>query len=184
MEKAPVVESAPAVVERPVHVLALSARTPDALGELVAKYREHLATSQDRFEDVCFTANAGRAHFAHRLAVVASSKSEAIAELGKATPAHRERAQKVRIAFLFTGQGSEYSSMGRELYESSPVFRAALERCDKAVPVLDALYGSDAELIQELAKARACLFAIEYGLAELWRHWGAEPSFVMGHGAV
>ena len=88
--------------------------------------------------DVCYTAAAGRSHFAHRLAAVVESKEQAASALlsyaagepaaglaSAVAPAN----QAPKIAFLFTGQGSQYAGMGRELYQTQPSFRRALDQC-------------------------------------------------------
>ena len=81
---------------------------------------------------------AGRAHLEHRAAVVARSLDEAgdklsSVALGQPAPGivigQVVPGTKPRIAFLFTGQGSQYVGMGRELYETQPTFRRALDRC-------------------------------------------------------
>jgi len=79
--------------------------------------------------------------------------------------------------------------MGRELYESQPVFRGVLERCDELLggylehPLLGVLYPEDGEgvLLDQTRYTQPALFALEYALAELWKSWGIEPDVVMGH---
>jgi acyl transferase domain-containing protein len=97
------------------------------------------------------------------------------------------RSQKPgRIGYLFTGQGSQYAGMGRELYAGSEVFREAVERCSlvwkeqTGASLREALYERGDEL-KEAQVAQPALFAIEYGLAELWRSWGIEAGLVLGH---
>ncbi len=180
-------------IDRQRHVLALSAKTPDALRELARRYQERLADAASNIAagDVCFTANAGRSHFEHRLAVTGTT----IADLRHALAARAASIVEVdaplapRIAFMFTGQGSQHAGMGRELYETQPVFASALARCDEIYrdatgeSLLDAIYpaADDDARINETAVAQPALFAIEYSLAELWRSWGVAPSAVIGH---
>jgi malonyl CoA-acyl carrier protein transacylase len=186
-------------IERPVHLLTLSAKTEKALGELAQRYADFLGTHPEvSLADVCFTANTGRSHFEHRLAVVAESTSQLQSTL-EAFAAGKETAGLVRsqanskkrpkIAFLFTGQGSQYVGMGRQLYETQPVFRQTLERCDEILrpylklPLLEVLYpklGENSPL-DETAYTQPALFALEYALFQLWKSWSIEPTAVMGH---
>src|SRR5690606_29949602 len=140
--------------ERPVEVLTLSARDEAALGELASRYAAHLeAHAELRFQDVAHTANVGRAHLPHRAALVARTAEEARSGLvalaeGREDVGLRRGVVERRpeVVCLFTGQGSPYAGMGRELYESSPVFRSALDRCaavlegELEVPLLEVLY--------------------------------------------
>lgn len=91
--------------------------------------------------------------------------------------------------FLFTGQGAQYTQMARQLYDTEPEFRRTLERCNELLrphldqPLLAVLYpDSDSpSLLDRTDYTQPALFAVEYALAELWRSWGIEPSWVMGH---
>ena len=189
--------SSPPTVERPLHVLALSARTQNALGELVHRYRAHLeSVPDDRVADVCFTANAGRSHFQHRLAVVVDSRRSALEQLRKIENGEDPRGAlrgdggtAPRVAFLFTGQGSQHLGMGRALYDSQPAFRRTLDECDAILEkelhqrIVPILYGSDADAaaLDETGYTQPILFSLEYALAQLWRSWGVEPAAVIGH---
>src|SRR5690606_3932214 len=185
-------------VDRPVHVLVVSGREERALREYAGRYAERLGEGEEELSlaDVAHTANTGRAQFGHRAAVVAETVEEARAAL-EAVAAGREAAGVIagkvppgdppRVAFLFTGQGSQYMGMGRGLYESAPVFRDALERCDALlrgeleVPLLEVLYGGRGDLLDRTEYTQPALFALEYALSELWRSWGVEPTVVLGH---
>ena len=93
-----------------------------------------------------------------------------------------------RVAFLCTGQGSQYPQMGQDYMETEPVFRAAMEKCAKILSgvldkeLLEVIYGAgDVELINQTRYAQPALFALEYSLAELWRSHGVVPDVIMGH---
>jgi amino acid adenylation domain-containing protein len=78
VEEAPEIESAPPPTERPFHVLTLSAKSDAALRDLAARYKDYLVSDpRESISDICFTANTGRSHFRHRLALVCSSAEDA-----------------------------------------------------------------------------------------------------------
>jgi myxalamid-type polyketide synthase MxaB len=191
-----------AAVERPLHGFTISAKTDAAMRELAGRYATALTDpALGCLEDICHTANAGRSHFEHRLATVVASASElqqrlsdlsageepAEVRLGRVPP------DRPKIAMLFTGQGSQYPGMGRELFDTQPVFRDALERCNAVLrdylerPLLEVLYpaeqSSDAQRqwINQTAYTQPALFALEYALAECWQSWGVRPHIVLGH---
>jgi acyl transferase domain-containing protein len=97
--------------------------------------------------------------------------------------------QSPRLAFLFTGHGAQYAGMGCRLYEQSAVFREALEACEAAFrpyldhPLHDVLYHPNLapRLLDSMTYAQAGLFALEYGLTQVWQSWGVRPTAVMGH---
>jgi acyl transferase domain-containing protein/SAM-dependent methyltransferase len=198
LEEAPATAPVAAVKDRPTHLLALSARSDVALVELAGRYLTTLSTSSAKLADLCHTANAGRSHFAHRLAVRGQTAAQMIEALkafieGREHEAlatgHTEGAVRPQVAFLFTGQGAQYVGMGRALYDSSPVFRAALDACDAALKphldrgLLELIFPPDGQAspINETAYAQPVTFAIEYALATLWRSWGVEPVALVGH---
>ncbi len=189
VEEAPVAGERKRERERPLHVLALSARSEAALAQLGAKYADALSGEAGaELGDICYTANAGRAHFEQRVAVVGSSAEELRTKLQAALPGQTVQAREgIRAAFLFPGQGAQYAGMGKELYETQPVFRRALEECAELLkgeieePLLDVLWGASTQLLDETAYTQPALFAVEYALAVLWRSWGIEPSVVLGH---
>ncbi|MCP3102824.1 type I polyketide synthase [Myxococcus sp. K15C18031901] len=195
IEEAPVVSRPAAEHQRPVHLLSLSARTEDALDALVEAHEAALPEDAVSLGDWCFTANAGRSHFEHRAAVTGATSTELRAALARLRevglrPAMEPRrgAERPRPVFLFTGQGTLRPGVGRELFETWPVFREALQRCSEVLAPLmgarleDVLFGGDsAALLQDSRCAQPTLVAVEYALAELWASWGIRPGAVLGH---
>ncbi len=198
LEEAPAAEPRTIENERPLHVFTLSARDEPAFRDLSARYARALAENNLPVGDLCYTANAGRAHFSHRLALTGTSAEQLQGkllavmngeEVAGAFYGHVTSTRRPKIAFLFTGQGSQYADMGRQLYDTEPVFRSALDRCDALLrpylerPLLSVLYPAPGEEtpLDDTAYTQPALFAIEYALAELWASWGVKPSVVMGH---
>ncbi|MBB2988763.1 acyl transferase domain-containing protein/NADPH:quinone reductase-like Zn-dependent oxidoreductase/acyl carrier protein [Mycolicibacterium iranicum] len=189
----------PEAQDPPIHVLPLSARSPEALVSLAQRYENWLTAHPDAdLGEVCLTAGTGRSHFEHRAALVVDSLAAArdgLADLAQ----NRQRPGVVRgehvhrptTAWLFTGQGSQYPGMARELFDTEPVFAETVTRCADAVegmlsrPLLDVMFangrGPSGESLRHTSFAQPALFAVEMGLARLWQSWGLEPDVVLGH---
>ncbi|GHO44998.1 type I polyketide synthase [Ktedonospora formicarum] len=186
-------------VERETHILALSARSEQGVKELARRYVRYLdSTPTALLADICYTAGTGRTHFAYRQALISSSLEELRTQLNAlsagevvadSASGRVPQGERARIAFLFTGQGSQYIGMARQLFETQPVFREAMERCEQILsrylsqPLLSVIYPGEgtSSPLDETAFTQPALFALEYALAELWRSWGVEPDIVLGH---
>jgi amino acid adenylation domain-containing protein/non-ribosomal peptide synthase protein (TIGR01720 family) len=188
----------PSAPARPWQLLVLSARSQPALATATRRLAEHLAghPRQD-LADVAYTLQVGRQRFAERRVLVCRNRADALAQLaaggdGEVLCSSEAKGDRP-LAFLFPGQGAQWPGMGRELYESEPVFRGAIDLCADALrshlalDLRSALYpdGGDTpanrERLTATAFAQPALFATEYALARLWMAWGLEPEVMAGH---
>nr|AEU11005.1 NpnA [Nostoc sp. 152] len=188
LEQPPTIEPITPEVERPLHLLTLSAKTQSALEQLAFGYQNYIQTHSDvAIADICYTANVGREHFNHRLAIVVNSREQLLKQLTTKNISNHVK-QLPKIAFLFTGQGSQYINMGRELYETQPLFRQTLEQCNEILrpylehSLLEVLYTEqNSSLLNQTSYTQPAIFAVEYALYQLWKSWGIEPDVVIGH---
>ncbi|WFU79136.1 amino acid adenylation domain-containing protein [Bradyrhizobium sp. CIAT3101] len=195
-----VLEQAPARAEVPAtkssHLLVLSARSLTALERATDNLAEHLRSNPElNIADVAWTLQEGRREFDHRRIVVAGKVDEAVQMLSKREKVQtRSRSGEApEIYFMFPGQGSQHVDMAREIYESEPVFRTAVDRCAEilhphlGVDLRTLLYppagaGEDARrAVSDTIIAQPAIFTIEYGLAQLWMSWGIRPKAMVGH---
>ncbi|MCU1242055.1 MAG: amino acid adenylation protein [Candidatus Acidoferrum typicum] len=197
-----ILEEAPAQTsedsDRPTQLLVLSARSEQALENATDNLAEHLIANRAlSLADLAWTLQVGRRKFPHRRWAAVSSVSDAIEVLSQRD---RKRLQTRRNAndgdtvyFLFPGQGSQHSNMGRQIYESEPVFRQSVDHCCEILrshigeDLLPLLYpspdASDSEKLRltDTALAQPAIFTIEYALAQLWMSWGIQPQGMLGH---
>ncbi|MGF1541128.1 MAG: alpha/beta fold hydrolase [Pleurocapsa sp.] len=174
-------------------MLTLSAKTESALRDLVRQYGDYVTShSQVPVGDICFTANTGRNHWDIRMAIVARSHEELTAKLNDYLENRdlgiSSQKNSPKIAFLFTGQGSQYVGMGDRLYRTQPIFRKALDRCGEilqsylGMSLIEILYpNSESSLLDETIYTQPAIFSLEYALAQMWMDWGIIPNAVMGH---
>ncbi|MDJ0591875.1 MAG: SDR family NAD(P)-dependent oxidoreductase [Pleurocapsa sp. MO_226.B13] len=173
----------------PAYLLTLSAKNETALQQLAIKYQNFIQTHHGTsLRDICFTSNIGRHHFNYRYAVVAGDKQELVDKLSNISPGVIQPNNK--LAFLFTGQGSQYVGMAEQLYNTSTVFR---ENCDRCFQILQKymdipepdpssfLIPRSSFLLSQTEYIQPLLFTIEYSLAQLWLSWGVKPDVMLGH---
>ena len=177
-------------------LMTLSAKSADALVARVEQLLNWLNDNPDApIDDVCHTTNVSRSQFTFRFAAPARS----VAELKKHLEAwlrkvagnasSLQRTSSGPIAFMFSGQGSQYAGMAAKLYRTHAVFRNAMDQCHAlAEPYLeqglrDVIFAEDrnAALVDRTDYTQPALFAVEYALAELLKSWGIAPAAVIGH---
>ncbi len=186
VEEAPAREHKAIANDRPLHILALSARDETALHQLHESYVEALGSAREPIADICYSANVGRATFDHRLFVVGAGTEEIRQKLREKESEGSAHASNKKPVFLFPGQGAQFPGMGKQLYETQPIFRAAIDECatilkSEGIDLPAILWGADQENIHETASTQVALFAIEWALAQLWKSWSVEPAAILGH---
>jgi acyl transferase domain-containing protein len=145
---------------------------------------------------MAYTLQTGRKAFDHRLAVICQDPADLMKSLTSMDPSRCDEFETPRarpIAFMFSGQGSQYPTMAQGLYHSEPVFRANLDYCSE---LLKPLIGEDlrhllyatgipddsaAQWLNQTRITQPALFAVEYSLAQLWMSWGIRPQAMIGH---
>ncbi|WP_138898237.1 acyltransferase domain-containing protein, partial [Streptomyces chryseus] len=192
-----IVEEPPAPVVRGVlaqdsHLLRVSAADEPTLRALAGAYAERVAgISGEELGDVAFTANAGRAGHRFRAVVRGADGREVAAGLREVAtgglPVSRRGGAAAPVAFMFTGQGSQYAGMGRGLYAAEPVFRAALDECAGLlapyldVPLPDLLFGGATDRLDRTRYAQVGIVSVQVALVRWLESAGVRPDAVVGH---
>ena len=198
VEEAPRLPSATAVDGPPLFVL--SAQTAEGLRDLAAATADQLAkdgVSDSDVADMAATAALRRVHHDERLSVVGSTAVDLVERLRAAAAGQsrlgiargrREPGAPRRIAFVCSGQGNQWFGMARDLLAESDVFRSVVTDCDALLrahvswSLLDELSRpEDESRLERTEIAQPAIFAIQVGLAAVWRGWGITPDAVVGH---
>ena len=189
-----------------LNLLTLSAKSKSALEDLVQKYQVLIAESAVRSTDsiatICRATQTQRSHFNHRLTCLTESKQQLQQQLTDYL-ARKETAgvtqsivsnKTKQICWLFTGQSSQYVGMGEGLYNTQPVFKAALDSCAAILTryldrhLLEIIFTTDKNKTESQSReinrtvyTQPAIFSLEYALAQLWLSWGIKPDYVAGH---
>jgi amino acid adenylation domain-containing protein len=171
-------------------VLCVSGRTEVAALQAAANLAAHLAQHPETvLADAAFTLAAGRKAHEFRIAIAATDLASAQAQLKAAKP---RKAASRKLAFLFSGQGTQFAGMGKPLYDTEPAYRAVVDSCsDFLRPLLgldlrDLLFAgpTNAEAAARLERtefAQPAIYVTELALFELWQSWGIAPAAMLGH---
>jgi acyl transferase domain-containing protein/NADP-dependent 3-hydroxy acid dehydrogenase YdfG len=181
--------------------LVLSAQSKWSLRQQVESYIPLFKNNSTDFYRLCATINQTRSQFTWRLAIVADSALLVVAALEDFL---QEKSNVnlhydalpcdiggQKIAFMYTGQGSQYPAMGRALFEHQPIYREAFLQCDHYLSqhmdcsMAELLYGDNgattAHDLNQTQYTQPALFAFEYALSQFWLALGVKPQAVIGH---
>ncbi|MGW3852330.1 type I polyketide synthase, partial [Streptomyces fagopyri] len=186
----PAVEETNAGRPLPVTPWVVSGQSPAALRAQADRLLHHLRERPELHPaDVALALVGSRSAFGHRAVVRGTDREELL--VGLAAVAHGETQPGVahgaatagKIAFLFSGQGAQRLNMGRELYESYPVFASAFDAvcAHLGEGLRGVVFGEDAGLLNETGWTQPALFAVEVALFRLVESWGMSPDFLVGH---
>ena len=193
IEEAPAIESAGPARSR--QVLCVSGRTEAAARRAASELAGHLCeTAGVSLADAAFTLSVGRKAHDFRLAVSAEDAAEAHKKLAALAQASTPliKAARRSVAFQFSGQGTQFVGMGKELYTAESVYREVVDACAigardvLGIDLRDVLFAdaddeNAVERLQQTGFAQPALFVTELALATLWQSWGVEPAAMLGH---
>ncbi|ODB35868.1 hypothetical protein BB427_16300 [Pseudoalteromonas sp. BMB] len=183
--------------EQAVQLLVLSASSAKSLTRMNAELAKYLDSEpQVNLSDVAFTLQKGRKQLPFRQYHVAATRQQAVEVLKGAhnTDTVKMQHKKTDVYFMFSGQGTQYEQMAKDLYHAEPVFRDAMNLCanlikvHSSVDILQHIYpeqlvqDEQIELsIHDTIVTQPALFAVEYSLAKTLMSWGIQPAGAIGH---
>lgn len=143
----------------------------------------------DLLESLAFTLGQRRSVLSWRLAILAPTPDAMLQVLSDASTSPSRTTETPRIGFVFTGQGSQWAQMGRDLFHTYPAYARVIVEADRTLTSL----GANWSLIDEMEKPRessnidrpyiaqpACS-ALQIALVDLLASWGITPQSVIGH---
>jgi acyl transferase domain-containing protein/NRPS condensation-like uncharacterized protein len=183
---------------RSAEVLVLSAKTPTALETTTRNLVEYLRqTPEAQLADVAYTLQVGRRAFDYRRIVISRDAADVARSLEENDPlkvfTSTQAPRKRNVAFMFSGQGTQFVQMGRDLYETEQTFRRHVDACCEMLKphlgldlrtILYPPHNDSEKAAQQLRQTsitQPALFVIEYALAQLWIEWGIRPAAMIGH---
>ncbi|KAA6447680.1 type I polyketide synthase [Bacillus swezeyi] len=171
-------------------LMILSARSEEAVSQSAERLKRFLKENEQvPLEHISYTLQAGRKHFRYRQAFTASPLGITSTD-SKPTLSFKQPA----VVFMFSGQGSQYVNMGKELYEKEPVFQRELNRCFSIlkragdISLKEIMYPDNEKeaekarrLIGQTLYTQTALFSFEYALASLLMSKGVKAHYMIGH---
>ncbi|AGF56697.1 acyl transferase domain-containing protein/acyl-CoA synthetase (AMP-forming)/AMP-acid ligase II/acyl carrier protein/NAD(P)-dependent dehydrogenase (short-subunit alcohol dehydrogenase family) [Clostridium saccharoperbutylacetonicum] len=176
--------------EHDKHILALSANSKRSLQLKINNFVEYLKANKEmNLGDICYTENTCKTLFKYRSSIIAESIEDLINKLENLQIDNINCDGQHKIAFMFTGQGSQYVGMGRKLYEKLPIFREYVDECTEAFyphlnqKITDLIYGADADekILEQTNITQPVVFTMDYAFGKLLLDLGINPAYMLGH---
>lgn len=170
-------------------LLTISAASHKSLQRLITAYKDQLTTSSEQFRDFCIAANQRQPGLNYRRALYANNATDMTSQLEllqKQTSIGSVRNDR-KIAFLYSGQGAQYAGMGADLYAQNPVFRQAMNDCERLLKpllgrsILELMFDVDNQAIHLTQYTQPALFTLGYSLTKMWQSLGINPDVIIGH---
>jgi len=181
---------------KPLSLITWSAKTEASVGNYAEKLAGFVQNNKDtNVADIAATLQNTRADFNHRRFLIAGSTEELSAKLSatvETSSAKNLGSKASEVVFMFPGQGSQYINMGKGLYDTEPVFAAAVDECIELLKdspqadIFNVIYPAviDEEstaAIKNTFYTQPAIFIMEYAMAKLWISWGIQPAILTGH---
>jgi acyl transferase domain-containing protein/acyl carrier protein len=185
---------------REYQLILLSAKTATALQTKTTQLSDYIKSYHGdvNLADIAYTLKLGRRDFNHRRMVLCGDTREAVSSQENLTPGRVfDSVCEVvdrPVVFMFSGQGSQYVNMAKELYRQEPIFKENIDKCAEiSTPLLgidlrELVYPTKEKDIEKNAGqlkqtwlTQPVLFTIEYAMARLWMEWGIVPRGMIGH---
>jgi iterative type I PKS product template protein len=190
MEDGPEVPSSPSSDPRSTQVVTVSAKSLSAFKRTLARLETWVSGNQSSgLPDLAYTTTARRAHYTYRAALPVTSMSQLSSALKTVQEQNHSPIPLAtpQVAMAFTGQGSQYTAMGKQMFETSAQFRGDIEEFNEialrqGLPSIMPLINGEKE-VQTLPPTvvQLGMCCIQMALTRLWATWGITPSVVIGH---
>ena len=198
-DRRPSGEPSPAMARLAVYPWILSGKSPEALRDQANRLQEFLVAHPDTdAADFGWSLLNHRAVFDHRAVVVAGDRAQAVQGLhalavghsvaGVVTGVTPRGGAAGKTVWVFPGQGAQWAGMGRQLWDTEPVFAARMVECEHALApyvdwsLSDVVRGVEgAPGLDRVDVVQPVSFAVMMSLAALWQCCGVRPDAVLGH---
>lgn len=193
LEEAP--QRTPSSKGKCFYLLPISAKSSTSLNNYTNNLRDYLKENINlNLSDISYTLQTGRARFDYRRSIVCKNIEEAVEltapERCKKKVIPLDNKCTPEIVFMFSGQGSQYANMCRDLYTQEKIFREKVDECFLIVKTIcgldlkSVLFSDNTEendKINTPQYTQPLLFIVEYAFSDLLNSWGIKPDFLIGH---